>query len=441
MVTYYVEKDEIYKVSATVNCAVYDASGSTIATCDAGSIVTFKAPTDKILISDNNAALNCISETPGDLSGLTEHVNNSSIHVTATDKANWNRVVDTSPDWNNHVNNSTLHVTADQKAALDDPTLNERVLNIPELYPGAGSGENYDMFTLTQALNRANQYITQHGLTEKITGGLKVKFKNLEGYYVQYMWDGVGELTDQTAWTSTLTSNAFNTHAQDTTIHITEAERGTWNETSELADIVWDINKMFPGQGNGGSEVWNQFYAIRQLRKYFYDIDVTNGDSNFTYSKQMMVSGIKLRHYRAASSGYIPDPIWATYTWKGGTIDWTWNPDVDGETNKFDDFSNTTKWEFEVTEHMWDAHLEGETTDENGTELLHITSEERTTWNNAAPKNLGTANAVVITDADGNITASTIISVSELNTLNNNLTNLATKLADLESRLAALETA
>lgn len=56
-----------------------------------------------------------------------------------------------------------------------------------------------------------------------------------------------------------------------------------------------------------------------------------------------------------------------------------------------------------------------------------------------APKNLGTANAVLITDGNGNITASSVISVSELNTLNNNVNNLATKLSNLESRIAALE--
>lgn len=58
---------------------------------------------------------------------------------------------------------------------------------------------------------------------------------------------------------------------------------------------------------------------------------------------------------------------------------------------------------------------------------------------NYTPKNLGTANAILITDGNGNITASTVISVSELNTLNNNVTNIATKLSNLESRIAALE--
>lgn len=202
MVTYYVKKDEVYKVSATVNCAVYDANSNVFASCDAGSIVTFKAPTSKISLSDNNAALTCISETPGDLSGLTEHVNNSGIHVSAKDKQTWNETAQNLPDITEHINDSGIHVTEDQKAALDDPTLNERVLNISTLFPGAGGGEKYDMFTFQQALSFANQYITIRGLSSKVTGGLKVKFKTLEGYYMEYMWNGEGSITDQTKWTS-----------------------------------------------------------------------------------------------------------------------------------------------------------------------------------------------------------------------------------------------
>lgn len=202
MVTYYVKKDEVYKVSATVNCAVYDANNKVFVSCDAGSIVTFKAPASKISLSDDNAALTCISETSGDLSGLTEHVNNSGIHVSSKDRENWNGAVQNLPDIIEHIDDSGIHITDEQKAALDDPTLNERVLNISTLFPGAGGGEKYDMFTFQQALSFANQYITIRGLSSKVTGGLKVKFKTLEGYYMEYMWNGEGSITDQTKWTS-----------------------------------------------------------------------------------------------------------------------------------------------------------------------------------------------------------------------------------------------
>lgn len=92
MVTYYVKKGEVYKVSATVKCDIYDGNGEIFNSCEAGSFVTFNAPTAKIVVSDGNAVLTCLSEVSGDLSGLSEHVNNSSIHTTPTDKSRWNGI-------------------------------------------------------------------------------------------------------------------------------------------------------------------------------------------------------------------------------------------------------------------------------------------------------------------------------------------------------------
>lgn len=185
-------------------------------------------------------------------------------------------------------------------------------------------------------------------------------------------------------------ANKAKTHSENTEVHVTADEKASWNHTTQHGDIVYDLNKMFPDAGettNGPTKLWKQFYAINRIRRYFYDIDAANGDTDpetgFTYSKKMMVPGIKIRHYRAALSGYIPDPFWATYSWMGGNIDWNWNPDTDGNTNEFDDFSNTTKWQFSVTEHQFDLHLDGETTDSSGNFTRHITDEEREKWNAA----------------------------------------------------------
>ena len=187
------------------------------------------------------------------------------------------------------------------------------------------------------------------------------------------------------------TAGELDKHTADTEVHVTADEKASWNRTTQHGDIVYDLNKMFPDAGettNGPTKLWKQFYAINRIRRYFYDIDVANGDTDpetgFTYSKKMMVPGIKIRHYRAALSGYIPDPFWATYSWVGGNIDWNWNPDTDGNTNEFDDFSNTTKWQFSVTEHQFDLHLDGETTDSSGNFTRHITDEEREKWNAAS---------------------------------------------------------
>ena len=91
MAIYYVEKNEVYKIAPTVDCTVqYDNEELFV---PAGSIGTFKATTNKVSVSDDNAVLTCISETQGDLSGLSEHVNNQGIHVTSNEKSKWNNSV------------------------------------------------------------------------------------------------------------------------------------------------------------------------------------------------------------------------------------------------------------------------------------------------------------------------------------------------------------
>ena len=84
MVTYYVKKNEIYKVTATVNCAVYDASGSPIITADGGETVSFKAQTTKISLSDNNAVLKkAVNESSGTVIAdeVNAHMDNAIIHL------------------------------------------------------------------------------------------------------------------------------------------------------------------------------------------------------------------------------------------------------------------------------------------------------------------------------------------------------------------------
>lgn len=115
MVTYYVKKGEVYKVSATVTCDIYDGNGDIFNSCEAGSFVTFNAPTAKIVVSDGNAVLTCLSEVSGDLSGLSEHVNNSSVHTTPTDKSRWNSVAGDLSDVENHIDDSDIHVTSNEK--------------------------------------------------------------------------------------------------------------------------------------------------------------------------------------------------------------------------------------------------------------------------------------------------------------------------------------
>lgn len=119
MVTYYVKKDEVYKVSATVDCVAYDSTSREIASCVAGGIMIFNAPTTKITLSDDNAVISSMSEVSGDLSGLTEHVNTHGIHTTSNEKSRWDTtttnlidVKERIPNLEAHVEDEIIHVTS-----------------------------------------------------------------------------------------------------------------------------------------------------------------------------------------------------------------------------------------------------------------------------------------------------------------------------------------
>lgn len=339
MVTYYVKKDDIYKVTATVNCAVYNSNNETLVTCDAGESVAFKAPTAKISVSDDNASLiRLVNESSGGGAGIAEHMADSSVHVSNAEKLNWNSSVDSvttkHPVYDSHIDNSTAHITADER-------------------------------------------------------------KNWNEAY---------------------------THLGNTDVHITGDERDMWNK----AEVVYDISKMFPGEGQGeDGDGWLLAYAINKLKQYLIDNE----------QEDKIKAGLRIK-FKYGSTGQ-----YQTYTWNGGNWDdmsfSVWNYDI--TSIHLDEFNTLLGNELST-------HYNNESKDTSGEKtILHVTPTERTSWNNMVedylPKNANTANAIMITDADGNIVPSTVISVAELNTLNNNLTNISTKLSNIESRITALENA
>lgn len=110
MKTYYVKKNEIYIVTATVDCDVYNEAGDLIVTCPANSSININPPTNKISLSDDNAALRkAFTESGGTTEACEQHIIDDDIHTTAVEKSNCR----------SHISNSNIHVTASDKTKID----------------------------------------------------------------------------------------------------------------------------------------------------------------------------------------------------------------------------------------------------------------------------------------------------------------------------------
>lgn len=117
MVTYYIKQNEIYTVTATAECKVYNASGVLIATCPANDSINVKVATNKIKLSDDNAAIKkAVDDVEFDTTVVDGHINDTNAHVTAVEKQNLNIAL-------SHVNNSDIHVTPEEKAKIANPEL------------------------------------------------------------------------------------------------------------------------------------------------------------------------------------------------------------------------------------------------------------------------------------------------------------------------------
>ena len=551
MVTYYVDKDEIYKVSATVNCAVYDASGSTIATCDAGLNVVFKAPTSKIMVSDDNAALTRLSESSGGSGGsgdFAEHMANSTIHVTADEKARWDAVAETggvSDDdreyWNSKLNPPSVYEsivlnplgTQESNAnaygfayviqrsgyvtgidiycrtegqAAPYPTTITRVkvwrgtgelLGTSNNYPAhvTGTVQKYTFKTPFYVKQGEELRVSYHtgdnwgvteytmgkmaccmacvALTSGERGGLLGSDGNISNssYTAKHYWYIDAEKftpfehsEDASIHVTAVEKNKLSlvsSHVEDDSIHVTQYEKDMWNSLNRATFYTTDAMPTNSGECDAVS-LPATVVPHEQSISAITMPDVQNACSTPLYLAAFAKVGSTSSQRLGVSTNAV---TWAV----GDVVRWQFAPAISiPEGCRLELFLCTDPATVTSTDApapgvriavhdlnsgegavryqgVWynnrTPYVSFDTSGHANDTSIHVSEADRTKWDNAAPKNLGVANAVLITDADGNITASTVITVAELNTLNNNTLNLKTKLADLESRLAALETA
>lgn len=192
MVTYYVNKNDNYKVIATVSCEVLDGNNNLIGTCSSGETLTFKAPTSKISISDDNAVLTRNIESSVGTGDVDKHVCDPSIHCTPEEKENWNAAVDsistTLTELENkvdeHINDTDVHVTPTDRYNWDKKLDYSALYDVNKIIAinGAGTG-NINTYGFTYKAPRSG-YVTaitcccdtsQTASTQAETGKILIK--------------------------------------------------------------------------------------------------------------------------------------------------------------------------------------------------------------------------------------------------------------------------
>ena len=367
MATFYVKKDEIYKVTATTDCQVLDSSGLLITYCSAGEEIRFKAPTSKVTVTDNNALLrkSVDESTIVEVSGLSEHIENTDIHTTAEEKQQIAGVTA-------HPTDATVHITADERSAWNQTT------------------ENVTAHTGDSSLHLTSDEKTRIGNAAQLSGARNI-FKNNNQFDVNTYFNAPTYFT------------------------------GTKNDFSQGIDVL-------------------PLGYVNAMGAAAYGLSVSASGGLQLFGTHLMIGDPF-----SDNALKICNPELAVYSSDTAAIGFDYANTVIFRSMPNDGTEGTYKFEC----WQWDDDTHSTKSASAGVKLLKPSQvsalEETSVLNkseldvNYAAKNQGTANAVLITDSDGNITTSKVITVAELNTLNDNLYNLKTKMATIESRLAALE--
>lgn len=382
MATFYVKKDEIYKVTATTDCQVLNASGGLITYCKAAEEVTFKAPTSKVTVTDNNALLRkSVDEaTIVEVSGLSDHIENTDVHTTAEEKQQVANV-------STHVSDTKIHITADERLRWNDTT----------------------------------EILTVHiDSLAHVSSDEKTRIAN------------AAQLSG--AWNIFTNNNQFNV---DTYFKGYTSFAGAENNFSNGINVLPLGTKTAMGanayglhvSASGGLQLFGTHFMIGDL---FSDtsLKIVNGELSMYSTDEAAIS---FDYANKVTFRSMPDDgMEGTYKFEC----WQW-----------DDDSHSSKSATAGVKLLKPSQV----TDFEETSVLNKAELDA----NYEPKYQGTPNAVMITDSNGNISESAVITVSELNTLNNSYKNinswignvdtrclnLENALADIESRLAALENA
>ena len=475
MITYYVKQNEIYTITTTAECKVYNASGTLVGTYPANTSINIKAATNKLKLSDDNAAIKkAVSESGGTSEECEQHIANSDIHTTVVEKAKCA----------NHIADSEVHVTVDEKnkianaAQLTESNTFEKLTNFegkvcistgldsynipPTLYAGINvlplgtkTALGADAYGLHVSASGGLQLFGTHFLIGDVFGNTSLKIVNNE----------LSVSSTDTAAISFDYANKgiFRSMPNDGTEGTYEFQCWQWADDSHTSKKEAGVKLLKASQV---SEL--EDYSVlnkAELDATYSPLSLTTTVNNHTGDSTIHVTSAEktkianaaqlnsANNFRAINQFHMP--LYAnsdfyvscqaqfngTTTFNGEVF---FNHVVDGYQNL--DFAETIELGF-----VSHATCEARYVFKADSGYVQIKKpnckafEDQSVLNKAendtlyAPKNYANKNFVMITDSNGDASSSSIITTTELNMLNNIRTNIQAQLDALSERITTLE--
>lgn len=462
MVTYYVKLNEIYTITTTAECKVYNASGTLVGTYPANTSINIKAATNKLKLSDDNAAIKkAVDESGGGTSEECEqHIANTDIHTTIAEK---NKLANAAQLTENNTfaggNTFDQHTTFNNDIHGTGNVVFDRYLTakmgVLALPLGSKTINGEDAYGLSVTASGGLQLFGTHFLLGDIfsDNSLKIVSNNLSMY-------STGEAAISFDYAN---KSIFRSMPNDGTEGTYEFQCWEWADDSHTSKTAAGVKLLKASQVSDleDNSVMNKAECDATYSPLSLTTTVNShtGDSNIhvtSAEKTKIANAAQLNtanDFRATNQFHMP--LYAnsdfyvsgqaqfngTTTFNGEVF---FNHVVDGYQNL--DFAETIELGF-----VSHATCEARYVFKADSGYVQIKKpnckafEDQSVLNKAendtlyAPKNYANKNFVMITDSNGDASSSSIITTTELNMLNNIRTNIQSQLDALSDRIAALE--